>query len=369
MTELPDWVRRFNAEGNVNRYFGAVWERALPEERYRHLDRDDVPYEKDENGMDRAFPHRIDGGTPERITRAYYAALRSSPFANELTIALAREALRAEELGRRGVTDMLAVSLSANDYLGHAFGPHSHEVFDLVVRTDRLLAGFWTFLDETVGLENCTIALTADHGVAPIPEYITGHVPGAATRRIDPKDFLHRLEERLALPAGAAQGDPGWIERVQGDNIYLNLQALAAAGVSRDDAARALKRAAESLPEVYAAYTQADILDSPATTPVHRRVRNSFYAQRSGDLVVVLQPGLLPSGSQAGTSHGSPYPYDAHVPVMLAGPALRPGIYDAPASPADIAPTLAVMFGIERPSQATGRVLREALERDWPETR
>ena len=179
MRELPEWVKRFNAGGQINAFHGAVWDRALPAGRYETLDQDDAPYEKGSSGLGRTFPHRIDGGTPQAITSAYYAALRSSPFSNALIIDLAGEALAAENLGQRGVTDLLAISLSANDYVGHDFGPHSHEVFDVTVRTDSLLARLWKLLDQTVGLENCTIALTADHGIAPIPEYITDRVPGS----------------------------------------------------------------------------------------------------------------------------------------------------------------------------------------------
>jgi len=358
---LPEWVRRFNAAGHINSYYGALWDRALPEARYRRLDRDDAPYENGGSGLGRTFPHRIDGGSPGTITASYYAALRASPFANTLTVALAMEALEAEGLGTRGVTDMLAVSLSANDYVGHAFGPHSHEVFDLMVRTDSLLARFWKHLDATVGLEHCTIALTSDHGVAPIPEYISTRVPGAGAHRVDFKDLRSRLDARLAsLPPPASLGS-GWIEHVEGDNIYLDRHAVSTAGLSLDAAGRILAEELGSLDEVFAVYTRSDILLSPATTPLERRVRNSFFESRSGDLVIVLKPFLLSGTYSTGTSHGSPYPYDTHVPVMLAGNAIRPGVYDATASPADIAPTLAVALGIELPSQHTGRVLQEAL--------
>jgi len=361
MASLPEWVGRFNAAAHINAYHGALWDRALPEARYAELDRDDAPYESGGSGLGRTFPHRIDGGSPGTITDSYYAALRASPFANALTLDLASEALVAEGLGRRGVTDLLAISLSANDYVGHAFGPHSHEVFDLMVRTDSLLARFWKQLDATVGLEHCTIALTSDHGVAPIPEYISTHVPGAGAHRVDLKNLRAQLDGRLASLSAPESAGSNWIEHVEGDNIYLDRDAIRTAGLSLDAAARNLAEQLGSLDEVAAVYTSRDILHSPASTPLGRRVRNSYFERRSGDLVVVLKPFLLSGTYAAGTSHGSPYPYDSHVPVMLAGRAFRPGVYDATASPADIAPTLAVALGIELPSQHTGRVLQEAL--------
>jgi len=361
MDALPAWVQKFNAAGRINAYFGALWERALPEERYKKLDRDDAPYERGANGLGQTFPHRIDGGTPRTITSSYYGALRSSPFANRLTIELATEALRAEKLGTRGVTDLLAISLSANDYVGHSYGPHSHEVFDLMVRTDSLLAGFWRTLEEGPGLDHCTIVLTSDHGVAPIPEYISAHVPGSGAHRVDPRELRSRLEARFAALPAPAHEAPGWIARVDGDNIYLDRDSVRASGLSPVSAAEIIAAQLASFDEVFAVYTSREILELPATIPIQRRVRNSFMEGRSGDLVVVLRPFLLTTTSPTGSSHGSPYPYDSHVPVMMAGRGIRPGAYDAPASPADIAPTLAVMLGIELPSLSTGRVLGEAL--------
>jgi hypothetical protein len=148
---------------------------------------------------------------------------------------------------------------------------------------------------------------------------------------------------------------------VDGDNIYLDRDSVRASGLSPDSAAEIIAAQLASFDEVFAVFTTREILELPATTPIQRRVRNSFMEGRSGDLVVVLQPFLLAVASPTGTSHGSPYPYDSHVPVMMAGPNIRPGTYATSASPADIAPTLAVMLGIELPSQSTGRVLGEAL--------
>ena len=236
-------------------------------------------------------------------------------------------------------------------------------MFDITVRTDSLLARLWKLLDQTVGLENCTIALTADHGVAPIPEYIVAHVPGSGARHVNPADLLKRLGERLASLPPPANGGEAWIERVDGDNIYLNPHAVDASGLDLDAAARILATELATFDEVAAVFTSADLLTTPPSTPLQRRVRNSFLPSRSGNLVVVLKPFLLAGTRSAGTSHGSPYPYDSHVPLMLAGSMVRPGTYDTQASPADIAPTLSVLLGIELPSQYTGRALLEAILR------
>ena len=182
-------------------------------------------------------------------------------------------------------------------------------------------------------------------------------------RRVDPASLLKRLAERLGSLPPPANGGKAWIERVHGDDIYLNRRAVDASGLGLDAAAHILATELASFEEVAAVFTGADLLTTPPSTPIQRRVRNSYFQSRSGDLVVVLKPFLIRATNSTGTSHGTPYPYDSHVPLMLAGALVRPGTYDTQASPADIAPTLSVLLGIELPSQYTGRVLREAILR------
>ena len=172
---------------------------------------------------------------------------------------------RAEHLGKRGVTDVLAVSLSANDYVGHSYGPHSQEVFDLTVPTDSLLAGFWKVLDERVGLDHCTIVLTSDHGVAPIPEYISSHVPGSGAHRVDPADLrAPRPPGPLTPPPG--NGGTAWIERVEGAICSLDRHSVSASGLDLDAASRILATELTSFDEVVAIFTSGDLL-GPPTTP------------------------------------------------------------------------------------------------------
>jgi len=361
LSELPAWVKEFNSSGIVRSFLGRPWKKALPEHYYRELDRDSSPYEKDQHGLGVTFPHPVRGNKPGEMTRSYYEALRSSPFGNDLVSAFAREALLREHLGQRNTTDLLCIGFSSHDYACHAFGPQSHEVLDMTVRVDSLLADFLTFLDTHVGLERCTIILSSDHGVAPVPEYILTHREGADAGRIPMASVRTICEDALENRYGGEdQGEP-MIERIQGWNIHLNLDALAKRGLSAEVVAGTLADSLLAREEVAYAFTFTRLLSEPPGNSVERRVRNSFYPPRSGHVVFVLKPFYLLSSGKTGTGHGTPYAYDAHVPLILAGPGIRPGNYASKASPADIAPTLSTLLGVEFPAQYAGRVLHEAL--------
>ncbi|MGB5874421.1 MAG: alkaline phosphatase family protein [Bacteroidota bacterium] len=361
LSELPGWVKKFNRSSIVRSYLGRTWREALPEHYYRELDRDDAPYEKDHHGLGRTFPHPVTGSHPGEMNRSYYEALRSSPFGNDLVGTFAREALLHERLGQRNTTDLLCIGFSSHDYACHAFGPQSHEVLDMTVRADSLLRDFLTFLDTHVGLERCTIVLTSDHGVAPVPEYILTHREGADAGRIPVASVRAICEEALENRFGREDQAEPIIEQIQGWNIHLNLNALAERGLSAEVVARTLADSLLAREEIAYAFTFAQLLSETPGSSVERRVKNSFYPLRSGHVVFVLKPFHLLSSGSTGTGHGSPYAYDAHVPLILLGPGIRPGSYASKASPADIAPTLSTLLGVEFPAQQAGRVLHEAL--------
>jgi predicted AlkP superfamily pyrophosphatase or phosphodiesterase len=361
LNDLPGWVKKFNSSGIVRSYLGDAWEEVLSEQYYRGMDRDDAPYEKDHHGLGRAFPHVVTGAEPGKMTHSYYEALRSSPFGNELVYAFAREALLHERLGQGERTDLLCIGLSSHDYTGHAFGPHSHEVLDMTVRMDSLLADLLGFLDAQVGLARCTIVLTSDHGVAPIPEYLLAHREGADAGRISVTSVRTICENALEKRFGRdGQADP-IIERIQGRDIHLNLKALAGRGLSAELVARTLADSLLAREEIAYAFTFTRLLSETPGSSVERRIRNSFYPERSGHVVFALKPFYLLSSGSTGAGHGTPYTYDAHVPLILVGPGVRPGVYASEASPVDIAPTLSALLGVEFPVQYAGRVLHEAL--------
>jgi predicted AlkP superfamily pyrophosphatase or phosphodiesterase len=362
MTELPEWVRAYNRNGRINGYFGREWERALPGEEYEFLGADDQLFEDGGKGLGRIFPRRITGDDPSKLTGSYYDALLTSPFGNELVLDFAREAIRAEQLGQRGVTDVLCIGLSSNDYVGHAYGPHSHEVMDMTLQTDRQLAGFFAFLGETLGFERCLIVLSSDHGVAPIPEWIRARNGRAAARRVDTAPLKEAAGGALTKAFGAPAKGTAWIEALSGGNLYLNRDVLQAKKVAPEAAARLAAAALAELSSVAAAYAAADLLAAAQPNTPADLLARAFHPARNGDVVFTLQAYQFEGKGSTGTTHGSPYAYDRHVPLILCGPGVRKGVFAAAASPADAAPTLCVLAGVELPPSTEGRVLQEALE-------
>lgn len=362
MNDLPEWVKKFNQSPYVDSFFGRVWDKVLPDSAYRHMDDDDVPYEGEYDGMGRTFPHRITGRDSTRITPSYYWALARSPFGSEVLKEFAKRAVDAEQLGQRGVTDMLCVSFSPTDIIGHAYGPHSIETMDAVVRMDAILADFFAFLDKRVGLGNCVFVLSSDHGIAPIPEYMKRRYPSVDAGRI-PVDSLKRycsavLTRRFGEPAGE-----DWIDAIGGNNIYFNRSTFKNMKVPTLE--WAASELADSLRQFYpiaAAYSSSQIISMPATTPIEKKIKRSFYRGRSGDVVYALKPYWREGDKPQGAAHGEPYEYDAHVPLIIAGGGIRPGRYANEASPVDIAPTLSALLGIEFPAGRDGRVLIEAFK-------
>ncbi|HEY4643207.1 MAG TPA: alkaline phosphatase family protein, partial [Bacteroidota bacterium] len=363
-SDLPDWVQSFNRSGWYRSYFGKEWKLLLPESEYRRIGPDDGVGESDYFGKGTRFPHRVDGGNPEKMTRGYTYALLTSPFGAEVLEQFAEEAVKAERLGQRGVTDLLCLGISSTDYVGHAFGPQSWEAMDMTVRMDRLLAKFLAFLDSTVGIANCVLVLTSDHGIAPIPELLTKARPSIDAGRVTEFQLLSPAAEALEAQYGALSSDSVWMRLVEGGNIYLEEKALVEKGLERDRAARIVQEAISALPFVAAAFTQSDLSQSAVSGDLAEACRYSYFPTRSGDVLVVLKPYYFPGDPRypAGTTHGSPYSYDAHVPLLIAGPRIVPGTYYDRVSPADIAPTLSVLLGVEFPPRVQGRILSEAMK-------
>ena len=359
---LPAWARKFNASGKINSYFGRIWERSLPPSAFDAVDDDDVPYEDGSNGLGRTFPHPIRGDSATARTPSYYSALLTSPFGAEVLASFAKEAVIGEGLGKHPDTDLLSVSFSSTDYVGHAFGPYSHEMLEMNVSMDRILADFFRFLDREVGLSRCLIVMTADHGVSPVAEYLHERSGRPAVQRLLWKPLAARAESLLTTRFPAAKGRK-WIERFSGGTLYLDAETLTAAGVTTETASRAFCDDLLQCPEVAAAFTRQDIRSGGAGSRLERRVWNSFHERRSGDAFVVFNP-LWQSGLGGdGASHGEPVESDAHVMLMMRGSGIRPGLYDEDASPADIAPTLSALTGVEFTPFCAGRILREALDR------
>jgi predicted AlkP superfamily pyrophosphatase or phosphodiesterase len=355
---LPAWVAAWNARHPADAWFGKEWTLSVPRAALERLWTPGSRWATDPYALGTGFPHLVDGGGGggKRPGKDFYSAFAATPFGNDYVLASARELIGREGLGKGAVPDVLAINLSSNDYIGHAFGPDSPEVLDASVRTDRQLAGFFAFLDRAVpgGLGGVLLAVTADHGVAPVPGAAReGKLPAGA---FDESKVEAAAEQALAAAFGAGK----WVTALVESNLYLDLAALDARQIQHAAAEEIAAAAVARLPGIYAAYGRARILEGrlPATD-IARRVARSFHPKVSGDMVLVSEPFWVP-GKLSGTTHGSPYAYDTQVPLLLAGPGVRPGRYAGRVSTLDLAPTLADLLGVLQPAGCEGRVLAEA---------
>lgn len=343
---LP-FLQQFIDANPLSADYGETWSLSLDPGAYKY--QDDAAGEGKPAGWSRTFPHPLGtpGGKPDA---EYYSRWQRSPFSDEYLARMGMAAIDALKLGRGNATDYLAISFSALDFVGHAYGPRSHEVQDLLVRLDRTIGRLLDHLDKTVGPGNYVLGLSSDHGVAEVPEQSGegGRQPGRQT--------LDALDRALDAVLGA--GDH--VAAVAYTDVYLEPDAHRR--LKRD--AKAMAAAIEALrqlPAVEYVFRGDDLASAEARAsddPVRRAAALSYHKDRSGDLIIVPKEGWM--FSTAVTTHGTNHRYDQHVPVMLFGASVRGGTYDTPATPADLAPTLAAVAGV-RIEKTDGRVLEEAL--------
>ena len=326
---------------------GVTWSRALPESAY--LFDDKAPGEPSAG----TFPHLIKAPIRTSRTSAGYTEMWDrTPLVDEYLANLGQALAEKLQLGRQAGTDMLAISFSGLDIAGHSYGPRSHEVQDTLARLDKILGQVIGFLDKTVGRDKYVLALSADHGVASLPD------------QADPSMNAGRLDN--LLPVGNAVeavlekafGPGNYVEALAGQYLYFYPGVLERI---RADASliKAVETAALGVRGMASAYWSADIAaTTPVDDPVLVKMRKSYMAGRSGDFAVIQRPNWIITAS--GTTHGTPYDYDARVPVVFLGAGITPGRYSTAATPVDIAPTLAALTNV-RLARTDGRVLAEAL--------
>ena len=319
--ELPPWVQQFNAPRPADKYRGVTW-----------------------------LGHKL----PEDNARLF-AALEATPFGNDLIEAFTEQALAAEQLGTRESTDLLTVSFSSNDYVGHSYGPDSPEVRETALATDRQLEKLFQAVERQVGAGNYLVVFTADHGVAPVPEVnVARKMPGG---RIDGAVIRAAVQGALVKKYGA--GD--WVTATFDLALYLNQPLIAQKKLDLAEVEREAARAIQALPHVSQVYTLREMTQGGGVRDaVSQKVANGFHWRRGPDVELIPDPYWM-VGTGKGTGHATPYGYDTHVPVIFMGPGIRPGQYHASIAVNDIAPTLATILEIETPSGSIGRVLTEML--------
>lgn len=352
----PTWIAAFNAERRAHAVFGKTWDRLLPAEVYDAVQGpDDAPGELVGSGLTRTFPKKIDGGRPA-VSPAFFSAFDNSPFAAEFLGEFAQRAVREEKLGRSAGTDLLCVSFSQLDAIGHSYGPDSHEVMDSMLRLDRVLAALFDTIDREVGLAHCVIALTADHGAAPMPERVRALRPEIPAGRLKLGEFDAAVRTALDAAFGPQTAPEYWVSR-DNNGYHFRPTALAAKKLRAEDAAAAVKTALLALPSVAAVFTRAEIMAaSPEGDSLIAQVRRGYFPARDRDVVFITKPYYF-SKPDAGTTHGTPWDYDTHVPQVWVGAGVPRGVRTERVGVDDLAPTLAGLLGVSAPPEAAGRAL------------
>lgn len=355
---LPGWVRAFNARGIPASFAGKTWNTLLPASAY--TEPDSVPIESE--GKSYVFPHYMPP-TAEAAARAF----PGFPWIDDATLKLALAGVRAMRLGSGPQTDLLAISLSATDAIGHQYGPDSREVHDQVLRLDRYLAAFMDSLFRIRRRQDVVFALTADHGMTPFPE-VRGYDPNANAVRVDVRPVFEELSRSLSaagvpsqpfrVVSGTYRGagfsfDPGV--------LTLDRRAITAAGLRPDSVVEALRKSLLRVPGVARADRISELARRDTVNDaVARRWLHMYSDERDAALVVSLAPyNMWGPGTYA--QHGSPHDHDARVPIIFYGRPFRPGRNADFARVVDMAPTLAAVLRVTPAERLDGRVLRNAI--------
>lgn len=366
------WTVKFNGSHYADQWLDKNWERfdkALDYAKYSGPD--DFASEGTGYLQDQTFPHPFKFAATKdekKNKQNYYDAVTCSPMGNDLLYAFTKAAIAGEKLGQSDSVDFLCLSFSSNDLVGHCWGPDSQEVLDITLRSDALIADFLRYLDATVGKGNYYFAISADHGVCPLPEFAKRD--GKDAGRIDPDLLTTKAEEFLNkkyLPAGKSAP---WLEQPKKGNpwIYLNYATLKELKLRQQDVETALAKWYNDQPGVLRAFTRTEMLaaDDREASDLFQSVKRSFYADCSGDVMIVTKPyyQFAPPALSVNpdkyptyrTGHGTPHAYDTHVPLLVMGPRIQPGVRDERIAPLAMASILAEALSVPRPASASAPV-------------
>jgi predicted AlkP superfamily pyrophosphatase or phosphodiesterase len=349
----PPWLEAFNGGDPAGAYRQMAWTLSRDAGDYRFIDRDDQPWERDYRGLGRVFPHEL------ARTGDFYSALRFTPFADQLTLAAVAALMEAESVGQRSSPDLLAVSLSATDYVGHVFGPDSLEAEDNMFRLDRLIAELLALADRQTGPGQTLVILTSDHGIPSAPEYLVQQ--GEPVARIDTPGMIARLNQQLRQEM-ALEFDP--ISRFYNPALFLDLPRLVSEGIDTEWLERRVAVLAAAEPGIESAFAAGDLRGgSGEGSPLRELARASIRADRAGQVYLVQAPGwhLHAQPQVHAAMHGSPHPYDTHVPIVVMGPGIEPQSVTRPVGVESLAASIAAYLDLPAPALASGELLPELI--------
>lgn len=350
MEQLPKWVTAFNKKRHVKGYLSTPWNTLHPIDMYQASTDDDMPFEALFKGKEKAmFPYDL----PSLSQKNGLGIIRQTPFGNSFTLDFAKEAILQEQLGADGHTDFLALSFSSPDYIGHMFGPHSIEVEDNYLRLDKDLADFLVFLEQNIGKDDFLIFLTSDHGAADVPAYAkgnTGYFENLAHSTALQKTVLDEFGHNL-------------IEIIINDQVYLDQELIKENNVDEKRLRERIRIELLKQEGVVGVFDQK-MAACQTDEKICQKINHGLHPGRSGDITFIKAPGWLDDYTKkgGGTTHGSPFPYDTHVPLIWYGMGVRSGRLFREVHVRDIAPTLSLLLGISMPNGAIGIPVAEYLD-------
>jgi predicted AlkP superfamily pyrophosphatase or phosphodiesterase len=347
MQKHPAWVDEFNASKPADKYFGVEWRPVLDDAAYWRSLADERRWYARGGKLPKKMGEGLDKPGP-----SFYSEILPTPFSDDLLFSFARAAIAGEKLGKGPAPDILIVSLSAHDYINHAWGAESRLSHDHLLQLDRMLGEFFNDLDEIIGRENYIAMLTADHGFMPAPEHSLSL--GRNAGRVNAAQVSAKVNRELAKTFGAG----AWLGPWSAQGVVLNHALIHARGVDAAALAEAARKGIAAEPGIAVAYTHAELESgSRKGAPLFDAMEKSFDKDRSADIVVSLKPYWM-FGGTVGTTHGSPYDYDTNVPLLFYGPPwILPGRIDTRVEMADVAPTLARILRVPAPRASEGKVL------------
>ncbi|GMU58869.1 MAG: alkaline phosphatase family protein [Myxococcaceae bacterium] len=354
--EFPAWVKAFNDRKLADAAHGKKWELLLPVKEY--LGEDQRPFESDWYGLGVTFPHPLNGGGPAPGPQSY-SALASSPMMYDVLVPFVKAAIDGEQLGKDDVPDLLSISLSPLDRTYHLYGPTSWEMQDHLLRLDKAVGEIISYAERVAGGKgNLVVVLSADHGGANIAEEWASL--GLDAARESPVALSRGLNEELEKRFGVANA----VAAIEEVDVYLDAKALEGKLEGKKVDGAAVRRAAAAWlarqPGLYTSVAKDDLFSGNGNT-VLRALRNGYHPERSGDVLMVMKPFHVLEAEPRGTSHGTPWSYDAHVPLYLFGRGVKPGQYATVPLAIDVAPTVAALMELDSPAMSEGKPTAEAL--------
>ena len=350
MDALPQWVEDFNTPSKIASYL-KIWNTLYDIHLYSESGADASDYEKGFAGKATSeFPYDLNALMD---LNGGYDVIKSTPFGNTMTTDFAMAAVEGENLGADNFTDFLTVSYSSTDYIGHDFGINSVELQDTYLRLDLELERLLNYLDDKVGAGNYTLFLTSDHGAADVPSFLSDiHMPSGYV----PENGFASLYASLQKKYGVSD----LIKKISNNQVFLSQERITALKVDLEDVQKFVVNEIISYPHIKKAYTATAMQTGYFKEGVEKMLQNGYNQKMSGDVLFTLESGVISYGPK-GTTHGSGFNYDTHVPLLFYGNGIQPGKTYERTSVADIASTISALLGIAFPSGASGAVIEEVI--------